>query len=62
MYNINNTSNTIQFDTKSQSNKNENWNAFFQKWQEGKLDYDTLTDEEKEYVKKHDATYKNMFL
>ena len=62
MYNINNTSNTIQFDTKSQSNKNENWNTFFQKWQEGKLDYDTLTDEEKEYVKKHDATYKNLFL
>lgn len=62
MYNINNTSNTIQFDTKSQSNKNENWNTFFQKWQEGKLDYNTLTDEEKEYVKKHDATYKNVFL
>lgn len=62
MYNINNTSNTIQFDTKSQSNKNENWNTFFQKWQEGKLDYDTLTDEEKEYVKKNDDTYKNVFL
>ena len=62
MYNINNTSNTIQFDTKSQSKKDNYWNTFFQKWQNGELDYDMLTDEEKEYVKKHDAIYKNMFL
>lgn len=62
MYNINNTSNTIQFDAKSQSKKDNHWNAFFQRWQNGELDYDMLTDEEKEYVKKHDATYKNVFL
>ena len=50
---------TVQFDTASH---NRDLKKLLEDFKDGKIDFDSLTDEEKEYIKKHDATYGKFFI
>lgn len=63
MYIQNSQPKSMQFDSAYQRKQEKrNWNVFFAEWKSGKYNFDELSEEEKEYIKQHDATYSQLFL
>ena len=52
---------TVQF-TQNNKQKTRNWQVFFSEWKAGKYSWDNLTEEEKNYIKQHDACYAQLFI